>query len=98
MLDLKKPKHVYNPLCSTTGFGLLLTVFFTLPSFKLLQPVAGRRKLARLLPSVAICCRWLQKNILRFLSGNPSATGYRVEAQFENDSKPRFTTQTKNKI
>ena len=46
----------------------------------------------RVLRKVAI------KNILQFLSGNPSAKTYRLRAQFDHDTESRFAIQKENQI
>lgn len=69
---------LYVPL---PAFGCPLTVFAALPGFKLLQCVAGRPEIERLLQSVPNVLQTVTtKNIPQFLCEDPSAKTYRVRA------------------
>ena len=72
-------------------FGCPLSVLAAILGFKLLQNVAGRRQIARLLQNVPNVFRTVAtKNIPRFLSRNRSAKTYRLRAQFDDDTRAPF--------
>ena len=89
-------RFLYVPL---PDFGCLPAVFAALHGFKLLQPVAVRRPVEQLLQSVPNMFRTVAtKSISQFLSRNPSARAYRLRAQFDDGTEPRFAIQKENKI
>src|ERR1700691_729515 len=87
---------LYVPLPDS---GCPLPALAPLHGFKLLQPVARRQQVDRLLQIVLNLFRTVTaKNASRFLSRTLSAKAYRLRASFDDDRAPGFAIQKENQI